>query len=177
MNRKVSGILGHPLTVRRSAPARWRVVTVYCGVTPCARSVLPPSSHRRRPALPFRMHTSRWMLQANVDLLCLESFHTFVLGSALGGSQGYGREDELPLSGPTVSKFRERAATGATRLTHSGRVMVSAPVARLGYDGFQRNRRVVIAGARNALMARVAPYLPRTFALRVVHNMLEPART
>jgi short-subunit dehydrogenase len=90
-------------------------------------------------------------------------------------ARGTGVKVSCLCPGPTVSKFRERAATGATRLAHNGRVMASAPVARLGYDGFQRNRRVVIAGTRNALMARVAQYLPRTFALRVVRNMLEPA--
>lgn len=76
--------------------------------------------------------------------------------------------------GPTVSKFRERAVTSGTRIAHSSQ-MASAPVARLGYDGFQQNRRVVVAGVRNALMARLAPYMPRTVALRIVRNMLEPA--
>jgi uncharacterized protein len=75
--------------------------------------------------------------------------------------------------GPTVSKFRERAGTRATRIAHSSQ-MASARVALLGYRGFQRNRRVVVTGARNALMTRVAPYMPRTVALRIVRNMLEP---
>lgn len=77
--------------------------------------------------------------------------------------------------GPTVSKFRERAGTGATRLGRDSPIMASMPVAQQGYDGFKANRRVVITGARNAFMARLAALMPRTTVLRIVRNMQEPA--
>ena len=51
------------------------------------------------------------------------------------------------------------------------------PVAQEGYDGFQQNQRVVITGARNALMARIARLLPRTTVLRMVRNLQAPAIT
>ena len=77
--------------------------------------------------------------------------------------------------GPTVSKFRERAGTGKTRLADTARVMASAPVARMGYEGFKHNRRVVVTGARNAFQAGLVKYLPRTTVLRIVRNIQSPA--
>lgn len=76
--------------------------------------------------------------------------------------------------GPTASNFRERAGTGATRLSTLGTPMASMPVARMGYNGFRRNRRVVITGARNAVMARLVPYLPRRTVLNLVRYMQSP---
>ena len=69
--------------------------------------------------------------------------------------------------GPTVSKFRERAATSNTRMAKTGASMASKVVAQIGYEGYQADRRVVIAGVRNRLMVRVSPYLPRRSALRI----------
>jgi hypothetical protein len=69
-----------------------------------------------------------------------------------------------------VSKFRERAGTGTTRLARNP-TMSSEEVAKLGYAGWQANRRVVITGARNAILARLVPFLPRRTLLGIVHNM------
>jgi short-subunit dehydrogenase len=48
-------------------------------------------------------------------------------------------------------------------------------VAKQGYRGFQKNTRVVITGARNRLLARAVPYLPRATLLGIVKNMQSPA--
>lgn len=77
--------------------------------------------------------------------------------------------------GPTVSNFRDRAGTGVTNLAKASKVMESEPVARMGYDGFRRNKRVVVTGARNAFQAGMVKYLPRTTLLRVVRNLQSPA--
>jgi hypothetical protein len=45
----------------------------------------------------------------------------------------------------------------------------------MGYEGWLENRRVVITGARNALMARLVPFLPRRAVLGIVHNLQSPA--
>ncbi len=77
--------------------------------------------------------------------------------------------------GPTVSKFRERAGTGKTRLAKSaGAAMPSGPVARLGYDGFKRNKRVVVTGINNKFIAGVGKFIPRATLLRMVHNLQSP---
>ena len=61
--------------------------------------------------------------------------------------------------GPTVSKFRERAGTGKTRLSRAGTPMSSSSVARMGYDAWQDNKRVEITGLRNRIagVARTVP--------------------
>lgn len=76
--------------------------------------------------------------------------------------------------GPTVSKFRERAGTGKTRLASASTPMPSMEVAEQGYRGFVANTRVVVTGARNATMAWLAPLLPRTMLLRMVRTLQSP---
>jgi short-subunit dehydrogenase len=78
--------------------------------------------------------------------------------------------------GPTVSKFRERAGTGKTRLAkNAGAAMASAPVARMGYEGFRRNKRVVVTGMSNKFIAGFGKFIPRPTLLRMVHNLQSPA--
>lgn len=77
--------------------------------------------------------------------------------------------------GPTASKFRERAGTGQTRLGKTLNVMPSMPVAQKGYEGFLRNRRVVITGGRNKLLVGAVKMLPRGQVLKTVRRMQEPA--
>ena len=77
--------------------------------------------------------------------------------------------------GPTESNFRARAGTGKTRLSRVGKPMSSMKVAKLGYRGFRNNQRVVITGARNKMLASLAPYIPRSTLLGMVHNLQSPA--
>ena len=76
--------------------------------------------------------------------------------------------------GPTVSKFRERAGTGKTRLSRAGTPMPSMSVARMGYDAWQANTRVAVTGTRNRVMASLVRFLPRTTLLRLVRNLQSP---
>jgi uncharacterized protein len=76
--------------------------------------------------------------------------------------------------GPTVSKFRERAGTGKVRLSKTGTPMPSMSVARMGYEAWQANRRVIVTGTRNRVMASLVPFMPRTTVLRLVRNLQSP---
>ena len=76
--------------------------------------------------------------------------------------------------GPTVSKFRERAGTGATRISRMGTPMPSMSVARMGYAAWQNNERVKITGLRNRVVATLAPFLPRATLLGLVRKMQSP---
>ncbi len=77
--------------------------------------------------------------------------------------------------GPTVSKFRERAGTGKSRLSQSSSVMGSAPVAREGYEGFKRNKRVVITGGSNRRLIAATRLMPKSQVLKIVRRMQSPA--
>lgn len=90
-------------------------------------------------------------------------------------AEGTGVHVSCLCPGPTESHFRERAGTGKTKLTNLGTPMTAASVARQGYRGFARNRRVVITGMRNRFLARMTPFLPRKTLLGIVHNMQSPA--
>ena len=90
-------------------------------------------------------------------------------------ARGSGVKVSCLCPGPTKSGFRARAGTGATRLGASSTVMDSMPVAQMGYDAFQQNRRVMITGGRNVLTARLAPFLPRERLLKIVRGLMEPA--
>jgi len=77
--------------------------------------------------------------------------------------------------GPTVSKFRERAGTDKTRLAKTSKVMAAAPVARMGYEGWKRNKRVVVTGMNNKMIAGVGKYLPRETLLKMVRSVQSPS--
>jgi hypothetical protein len=48
-------------------------------------------------------------------------------------------------------------------------------VAKLGYQAFQANRRVKIAGIANAMMARSAAVTPHALVLRIARFLLTAA--
>lgn len=76
--------------------------------------------------------------------------------------------------GPTVSKFRERAGTGRTRLAKTGALMSSVTVAEMGYRAWQENRAVIVTGTRNALVAGLVRFLPRRMLLAMVYRIQSP---
>jgi short-subunit dehydrogenase len=90
-------------------------------------------------------------------------------------AEGTGVHVSCLCPGPTASNFRERAGTGKTRLSRVGTPMSSMSVARMGYRAFQNNRRVIVTGARNKLLAGLAPFMPRKALLSTVHNLQSPA--
>jgi short-subunit dehydrogenase len=89
-------------------------------------------------------------------------------------ARGTGLRVSCLCPGPTQSGFRERAGTGRTRLAAAAAVVPSRPVAEAGYRGWQRNKRVVVTGARNKVLAQVAQVLPRRTVLRMVRELQSP---
>ena len=89
-------------------------------------------------------------------------------------ARGTGLKVSCLCPGPTASGFRARAGTGETRLATLSPVAPSRPVAEQGYRGWQGNRRVVVTGTRNRIMASLVPFLPRAMLLRTVRNIQSP---
>ncbi|HVN36732.1 MAG TPA: SDR family oxidoreductase [Myxococcota bacterium] len=89
-------------------------------------------------------------------------------------AQGTGVHVSCLCPGPTASRFRERAGTGKTRLATLGTPVTSMSVAEAGYRAYQENQRVLVTGARNRLMARLVPYLPRRTVLDIAHRIQSP---
>jgi len=89
-------------------------------------------------------------------------------------AEGTGVHVSCLCPGPTASHFRERAGTGKTNLARSFAVMPSAEVAAMGYQAWQDNRRVMVTGTRNAVMANLVRFLPRKALLASVYRMQSP---
>jgi short-subunit dehydrogenase len=89
-------------------------------------------------------------------------------------ARGTGLKVSCLCPGPTKSGFRDRAGTGKTRLAVASAAVPSLPVAEEGYRGWQKNKRVVVTGARNKLLAQVAQVLPRRSVLRMVRELQSP---
>ncbi len=89
-------------------------------------------------------------------------------------AEGSGVRVSCLCPGPTASNFRERAGTGRTKLSRAGTPMSSAEVADMGYQAWKSNRRVIVTGARNAILASLVPFLPRSTLLRIIHNLQSP---
>jgi short-subunit dehydrogenase len=89
-------------------------------------------------------------------------------------AEGTGVRVSCLCPGPTKSKFRERAGTGRTRLSQMGEPMSSAVVADMGYRAWKDNRRVIVTGTRNAMLARLVKFLPRKRLLAAVYRLQSP---
>jgi len=89
-------------------------------------------------------------------------------------AEGSGVRVSCLCPGPTTSNFRARAGTGKTRLSQASTPMTSAEVAALGYQAWKNNRRVIVTGARNAILASLVPFLPRRTLLGIIHKLQSP---
>jgi short-subunit dehydrogenase len=76
--------------------------------------------------------------------------------------------------GPTATGFAAMANAGATRLFTLTKPASSADVARAGYEGMKRGKRVVIPGWKNKLLAESVRVTPRRLVTTIVRKFQEP---
>ena len=77
--------------------------------------------------------------------------------------------------GPTQTGFASVADMESSRLFRVFRPASSADVARAGYEGMKRGRRVVIPGIRNKLLVQSLRVSPRRLVTALVRKMQEQA--
>lgn len=77
--------------------------------------------------------------------------------------------------GPTRTRFQEASDTTNSRLFRGGGVMDAETVARIGYEGLMNNKRVIIPGFRNRLLALGARLAPRDFVVKIARRANEAA--
>jgi len=75
--------------------------------------------------------------------------------------------------GPTATGFQAAARMGRVRLLRGPLVMDAATVARIGYDGLMKGKRVVVPGLLNALLVQGVRFTPRRVAAAVVRRLQE----
>lgn len=73
--------------------------------------------------------------------------------------------------GPTRTEFAERAAMTTTRLFQGGSVMSSDDVARIGFEGWNAGRRVIVPGASNRFRALSVRLAPRAVVTKIVKRL------
>jgi len=78
--------------------------------------------------------------------------------------------------GPTATNFAAAANTTATRLFNLTKPMSSMAVARAGYDGMKRGKRVVIAGVTNKIGVQALRVSPRRVVTKLVRALQENRR-
>lgn len=76
--------------------------------------------------------------------------------------------------GPTRTEFQERAGMSGTTWLESLARMDAAAVARAGYRGLGRGRRVVVPGLLNRLTAVLPRLVPRALAVRALSALHAP---
>jgi short-subunit dehydrogenase len=79
--------------------------------------------------------------------------------------------------GPTRTNFQKQAGMERSRLIRTPLVMDVREVARIGYEGFRRGRRVVIPGVSNRLVVGLERFFPRTLVTSMTRKVQESRRT
>jgi short-subunit dehydrogenase len=103
--------------------------------------------------------------------------YVLLLSEALAEElRGTGVSVTVLCPGPTRSGFQERAKMEDSRLVQ-GQIMDVDTVARAGYNALMANKRIVIPGRQNQLLAFATRLLPRNFVTRLARQAQERVHT
>ncbi|MBW4585279.1 SDR family oxidoreductase [Aetokthonos hydrillicola Thurmond2011] len=75
--------------------------------------------------------------------------------------------------GPTSSGFQQTPGMEKSKPASSLRLMDSATVAKIGYDGLMANKTIVIPGLKNKIMATVVRFVSRKLVTKIVRDIHE----
>jgi uncharacterized protein len=85
--------------------------------------------------------------------------------------QGTGVTVSCLCPGPTNTDFHRRAEMSASKLVKSNVTMDAAPVARIGYKGLMRGKRLIIPGVKNKVFVQAQRFLPRKMITAIVRRV------
>jgi len=75
--------------------------------------------------------------------------------------------------GPTETQFQKDAGLGETRLFKSPLLMDARSVARAGYEGMKKGKRIVIPGFGNKLLVQSERFAPRRLVAAIARKIQE----
>ena len=78
--------------------------------------------------------------------------------------------------GPVPTGFQTRAGVDLTRLVHTPLVMDAATVARAGYAGLMKGKRLVVPGLGNKLLVQSERFAPRRLVTKIARFLQEHVR-
>ena len=75
--------------------------------------------------------------------------------------------------GPTWSGFQEKADMEGSKLLKASRMMTPKAVARIGMDGYEKKKRVVVTGVSNKITIAIAKLTPKSMLMSAVSGLQE----
>jgi len=75
--------------------------------------------------------------------------------------------------GPTWSGFQEKADMEGSKLLKASRMMTPDAVARIGMDGYEKKKRVVVTGVSNKITIAIAKLTPKSMLMSAVSGLQE----
>lgn len=75
--------------------------------------------------------------------------------------------------GPTWSGFQEKADMEGSKLLKASRMMTPDDVARIGMDGYEKRKRVVVTGVSNKITIAIAKLTPKSMLMNMVSGLQE----
>lgn len=91
--------------------------------------------------------------------------------------QGSGVTVTVLCPGPTITQFQKDAGMEEIRLFTGPLVMAAPRVARAGYAGLKRGKRIVIPGLANKLLVQALRLTPRRLVTSIARRLQETRRT
>lgn len=68
--------------------------------------------------------------------------------------------------GPTKTEFEEKAKT-----KFEGKTMTAKEVARIGYEGYKKDKIIIVTGGKNRMLAGLSSMIPKKWAAKMVGDM------
>lgn len=90
--------------------------------------------------------------------------------------QGTGVTVSCLCPGPTETEFNKRANISASKLVRSNMRMKAEPVARIGYKGLMRGKRLIIPGVKNKMFVQAVRFLPRQMITAIIRKVQDKRR-
>jgi uncharacterized protein len=141
-------------------------------LTELTRLLLPAMVARRSGGVLFVASTAAFQPGPRMAVYFATKAYVLSLGEALAYElRSTGVRVSTLCPGPTTTEFAELAGNDKTALFKKRKPMSSAEVARIGWQGFKRGKRVVIPGFFNKFGAFGAPLSPRSMVLRITERL------
>jgi short-subunit dehydrogenase len=143
-------------------------------LTHLTKLLLPPMLDRRRGRILNVASTAAFQPGPLMAVYYASKAYVLSFTEALANEvDGSGVTVTALCPGPTITEFQREAGVAQTRLFRSMLVMNAAEVARAGYEGMLRGKRIVIPGAANRFLVEALRVSPRRLVTAVARRIQE----
>jgi hypothetical protein len=143
-------------------------------VTELTKRLLPGMQSRGRGRILNVASTAAFQPGPLMAVYYASKSYVLFLSEALANElEGTGVTVTALCPGPTLTEFQTKAGMEETHLFHSPLVRDARSVARAGYNGMMRGRRVVVPGLGNKLLAQSIRFSPRRLVTAIARRIQE----